>query len=220
MNSVVISCKTIEKELLAAMRESGYNYPVLFLEAGLHNTPGKLKDKIQNYLDRCAGFDTVLLAMGFCGNAVIGLRSHNFQFIMPRCNDCIDLLLGERARPFATIFLTEGWLTGGRHLGQEYDACLTKYGLEKGQRIFGVMLAHYRCLAMLDTKCFDTSAAAKDIQAIAKKLGLTYTVIEGSLDYLKNLLRGEWAKDRFTILPPYTTITSAHCAAKGACHGI
>jgi len=208
VNTIIISCETIRRELEVAMERTNCHYPVLWLESGLHNVPKKLNTAIQTYLDDLQGYNTVLLAMSLCGNSVIGLRSHDFQLVLPRCDDCISLLLDGRERPFATLFMTEGWLKGGRHLGQEYDACIAKYGEKRGTRIFEVMLKNYRSVAMLDTGCYDTALAEPEIRAIGKKLGLEYTRLPGSPAWLEELLRGDWKRERFVILPPNDILTA------------
>lgn len=194
------------------MRVTQCEVPVLWLESGLHNVPKKLNDAIQSHLDTLQGYDTVLLAMSFCGNSVIGLNTRDFQLVLPRTDDCISLLLDGQARPFATLFMTEGWLKGGRHLGQEYEECLAKYGEKRGKRIFNAMLKNYRHIAMLDTGCYDTVAAEPQIKAIGEKLGLEYTTAPGSPSWLEELLLGNWSEDRFLILPPNSTL-------KGDRHG-
>ncbi len=110
MTAVIIACKTIEQELNAAMEQTGCDYPVVWLEPGLHDVPKKLHETLEAHLDTVRGYDTVLLAMGFCGNSVVGLHTHDFELVIPRRDDCISLLLGDTQRPFAAVFLTEGWL--------------------------------------------------------------------------------------------------------------
>lgn len=206
MNPMIVSCETLRCELEATMNRCGCDYPVVWLEAGLHNVSKKLNTAMQEKLDSISGFDTVLIAMSFCGNSVLGLQSRDFQLVIPKCDDCISLLLGTNRRPMDTLFFTEGWLKGGHHLGQEYDECLEKYGEKRGKRIFQVMLKNYRHIAMVDTGCYDTAAAEPQIRAIGKKLGLAFTVLPGSPAYLYELLRGNWEPDRFQILPPNSTL--------------
>lgn len=206
MLPVIISCKTLQRELLSVMKKLDCRYPIVWLDSGLHNVPKKLNAIIQQHLDQIHGCDTVLLAMSLCGNSVIGLQTHDFQLILPRTDDCISLLLGDQERPFATLFMTEGWLEGGRHIGQEYDECLEKYGPSRGKRIFAAMLKNYRYIAMLDTGCYDTAAAEAEIRRIGEKLGLEYTALTGTVQYLEKLLLGNWNPEEFVILPPNSTL--------------
>lgn len=214
MSTVIIACKTIENELLTAMASEQCDYPVLWLESGLHNWPDKLRSRIQELLDSCAAHDRVLLAMSFCGNSVVGLHSHNFRLIIPRCDDCITLLLGSHLRRReikGTYFLTEGWLTGERNLYAEYRQCLAKYGERSGKRIFSAMLNHYTHLALLDTGCFDRQKVEAEVRMIAAELQLEYMDLEGTLSHLRQLLSGPWPDSRFVVLPPHATVTEAMC---------
>ena len=205
MHCCIIACRTLEKELLAAMASIGCTYPVVWLEAGAHNVPDKRRAEIQNALDRIHGFDTVLLAMSLCGNIAAGLQTHDFQLVVPRYEDCITLLLGSsqlrNAHP-GTYFLTEGWLKGADNIWAEYQHSLEKYGEHRTRRIFSAMLANYKKIAFLDTGCADVSAV---IQKIASQLDLEYARIPGRFSNLVDLLRGSW-DSRFLVVPPGKTV--------------
>lgn len=210
----IIACKTIEKELLAAMAQVGCQYPVLWLESGLHNWPDKLRCEVQRLLDSCNGCGTVLLAMSLCGNSVVGLKTGDFSLIVPRCDDCITLLLGspERRKKLpGTYFLTQGWLDGERNLWVEYQMALNKYGEKRGKRIFSAMLAHYDHLALLDTGCFDRQALEPVVQSMARELGLAPACLAGTLEYLRVLLTGPWDREQFLTVPPNGELTWKDC---------
>lgn len=218
MKTIVIACKTIEQELLASMKETGCEYPVLWLESGLHNWPDKLRNRLQELLNRCREYDTVLLAMSFCGNSVVGLKTSDFRLVIPRSDDCITLLLGSfrrRQEAKATYFLTEGWLKGERNLWKEYQDCLAKYGEKRGKRIFAALLANYKHLALVDTGCFDREALEQQVREIASVLGLEYICLDGTLNHLKQLLTGPWWEDRFVLVEPDSTVTAEMCTLKG-----
>lgn len=208
VKTILIACETIKKELLAAMKSTGTDFPVVWLESGLHNVPKKLNEVLQEKLDLCEGYDTVLLGLSLCGNSVLGLKTRDYQLVIPKCDDCISMLLGDSPRLHATMFLTQGWLDGGHHLGQEYDLCMEKYGEKRGKRIFAALLKNYRCLALLDTGCFDADAAETEIRAMAEKLGLEVTTLQGSIRYLEELLSGNWDPTRFVVLPANSTLTA------------
>ena len=200
MNACVIACRTLEKELLAAMNHTGCAYPVRWLPAGAHNVPQKRRAQIREALNECACFDTVLLAMTDCGGCTDGLQSPGPRILVPRCDDCITLLLGSpeiRKQYPATYFLTGGWLAGADNIWTEYRRAVEKHGRDRADRIFGAMLKNYRQLAFVDTGCADHSGP---IQEIASVFGLEYIRIPGTLTWLEDLLTGNW-DDRFRILP-------------------
>lgn len=217
MSTIVIACKTLKNELEAAMSACGSSSEVLWIESGLHDVPKKLHVAVQECLDQCTACSTVLLAMGYCGNAVAGIHTHNFQLVMPRVDDCISLLLGSvtsrrgKSSGGSTYFMTEGWLEGERNIWKEYEYAMNKYGPELGREIFDTMFRNYKNLALIDTGCFDASAAEAQTQQIAEKLNLTYIKLSGTIHYLKELLSGPWDPERFLILPPYSTLEASSC---------
>ena len=201
MKTAIIACRTLEKELLAAMKNTHCAHDVFWLPAGFHNIPQRRREQIQSALDDCREYDTVLLAMSLCGNAAADLVTPGPQVVLPRCDDCITLLLGseeQRTHYPATYFLTEGWLAGKDNLWAEYRRTEEKYGTDRARRIFSSMLANYRYLAYVDTGCGN---AAREVQHIAGQLGLEYLQIPGTLTWLEALLTGTW-DTRFLILPP------------------
>lgn len=213
MNTVIVACRTLEQELLCAMERIGCTLPVRWIESGLHNVPKKLNARLQELLDDCGGFDTVVLAMGFCGNSVVGLKTGSFRLVIPRADDCISLLLGqEQRRSFsATYFLTEGWLKGERNIWAEYQNCVSRYGQEQGRQIFDAMFAHYRFLALVDSGAYDSSAAREQSMDISRQLGLAFRSIPGSLEHIEHLVLGNWDSSTHLILPPNSTVTLEDC---------
>ena len=217
MNTVIIACQTLKNELEAAMAASGRSFEIRWIESGLHNVPKKLHATLQEHLDQCGGFDTVLLVMGYCGNSVAGIETRDFQLVMPRVDDCISLLLGSITRrrrqslEGSTYFMTEGWLEGERNIWKEYEYTMKKYGPELGREIFDAMFQNYRSVALIDTGCYDIAAAAAETRRIAENLKLSYIQLPGTIDYLNDLLSGRWDPDRFLILPPHSRLEAACC---------
>ena len=60
MNTAIIACKTIEDELRHAMAHTGTDWPVVWLEQGLHNVPDMLRSALQTALND-VGAQRVLL---------------------------------------------------------------------------------------------------------------------------------------------------------------
>lgn len=209
MSTIIIACKTMENELRAAMERVDCPYPVLWLEQGLHNWPDRLRREIQRLLDGCTDCDRVLLAMSLCGNAAAGLETRDFSLIIPRCDDCITLMLGspERRREWPdTYFLTRGWLESDLSLWAEYEKAVEKYGKKRGKRIFSTMLRHYQRLALVDTGGFDSDALFPTVTRMAQELELEPIRLDGTLDYLTALLTGPWPEEKFLTVPPHSLV--------------
>ncbi|MDA8306944.1 MAG: DUF1638 domain-containing protein [Deltaproteobacteria bacterium] len=216
METVVIACNTIRDEIEKAALETGCPYRFVWIESGLHLVPGSLRRRLQEELDRMNGAGRVLLAFGICGGAVTGLKTGNYELVIPRVDDCISLLLGsaETKRSCAgaggIYFLTRGWLEGEANIWKEYQATLARFGPEKTERIYRKMLAHYKFLGLIDTGAYDMPSLIPAVREIAAALGLELITLEGKDQYLRRLLEGPWNDDHFLIIPPFTTIELTH----------
>lgn len=214
MDTVVVSCRTLETELTKAMENTQMSYPVFYVESGLHNWPDKLNVRLAELLDPIRA-DRVLLAMGFCGNSVKGLRAGNWELIIPRADDCITLLLGSHrrreqiARDCSAYFLTEGWMRGERNLWVEYLYSVEKYGEKTARRIAKMMYSHYRTLALLDTGAESVEPLAEKTKIIADTLQLEQKVVPATLAFLEDLLTGPWDDGaRFLRKEPGSVVTA------------
>lgn len=207
MLTTVIACKTIEKELLAAIEKVGVQYSVLWLESGLHNSPKKLKRRVTELLDTVTE-GRVLLAMGSCGNSLEGVVSQHTQLIVPRVDDCISILLGSMQQrqkissELAAYFLTEGWMRGERNLWVEHLKMVEKYGEEQAMVIAEMLYAHYRTLALVDCGTSSMEELLEESLEMAKTMSLRQQIIPGTLSYLQQLLTGPWPEDRFAVKAP------------------
>jgi len=212
METVLVACKTLEDELSAAKQATGTNYETVWIESGLHDVPNKLTARLIEVLG-CISADRVLLAMGFCGNSVQGIRAGSYELIIPRVDDCISLLLGSieaRAKvsdEYAAYFLTEGWMRGERNLWVEYQYTFDKYGEEKALHIAEMMFGHYRTLGLLDTGIAPIEPLVESTRIIAETLKLEQKIIPASVGYLELLLTGPWPADKFLVKSPGEEIT-------------
>ena len=212
MNDCVIACQTLRDELLFTMGEAGLEKDVVWIESGLHNTPKKLHARLQETLDMIKGYERVFLVFGTCGNSVLGLKTANFELVMPRVDDCISLLIGspqkreEIAREDAAYFLTEGWMRGERNLWVEYQYSVKKYGREQADEIARIMYGHYRTLGLLDTSASPVEPLVRSTKVIADTFRLEQKIIPATTAYILELLSGPWPEDRFVVKPPYSEL--------------
>ena len=224
MRIAVVACQTIRDELRLALQETGVNYPVLYIEAGLHNKPGALHGRIQRELDMLDNVDTVLLVFGYCGNSMLGVKSAKFQIIVPRVDDCISLLLGstrarrEISQEMGTYFITKGWLECEQNIIWEYERCVVRYGEQRALRLMKRMLGHYRRFMVIDTGAYPVGSVMPRTSAFAQKLAMRHEVVPGSPRLLHKLLLGQWDEE-FIILQPGEEFTlSEVCSGTDACH--
>lgn len=215
MNTLIIACRTIADELNMVIKEIDCNYPILWIDSGLHNFPELLRKRLQEELDHVSNVDQVILVFGFCGNSLLGITAPNYKLIFPRVDDCITLLLGscqkrkEISDEMGTYFLTKGWLDYETNIWVEYQATVKKYGKTRADRIFKAMLQHYERLAIVETGAYNLDVFIEKTKLIANDLKLTHQVVSGELSYVKKLLTGPWDEE-FVIIQPGETVALSH----------
>lgn len=215
MSTLIVACQTIGDELKMAVDETKCNYPILWIESGLHIDPESLRKRLQEELDRITNVEQVLLAFGYCGNALLGLKTAGCRIIFPRVDDCITLLLGscekrkEVSGEMGTYFLTKGWLDYEKNIWVEYQESVKRMGKAKADRIYKMILQHYKRLGVIETGAYELENFLEKTRNIANDLKLDHHVIPGTLRYLKKLLTGPWDEE-FVVIEPGETITLEH----------
>ena len=213
MDTVMITCRTLETEVRRAMNNTGRFLPVTYLESGLHTRPRKLTDALTE-LFREVKAERVLLCIGQCGNALIGLRAGDFEMISPKVDDCLSLLIGS-TRKKANIsfkdrafFITSGWLKGESTIMSEFKRLCDEYDSEIALEILGDMYANYRTIGLVDTGTAPMDELFEKTEELTGLLGFERKVYPGTTDYIEQLLTGPWDTDRFVIKKPFETITT------------
>lgn len=215
MNTLVIACNTIVEELNMAYSETGCEYPILWIESGNHLQRNSLKKRLQEELNNISNVDQVLLTFGFCGNSLFGLKPPSYKMIFPKVDDCITLLLGSCEKrnkvceEMGTYFLTKGWLNYKKNIWYEYQETVKNYGKERADKIFHLILRHYKRLGIIDTGAYNLVDITKRTNVIADGLKLKHQVIPGTLRYVKKLLTGPWDEE-FVVINPGETVTLEH----------
>ena len=207
MSSIIVACNTIADELNLAIRATGVTHPVLWIDSKLHTKPEKLKEQIQGAISRISNVSTIILAFGYCGNALVGIKSERARLIFPKMEDCISLLLGstERRRTLsketASYYLTRGWLESENNIAEEYAYCVRKFGPERALKLMRVMLKHYQHLTLIDTGAYDITPLRLKTEDLAATLGLCHKVVEGSPRLFHKLLAGPWDEEIAQVEP-------------------
>ncbi len=208
MNYLVIACNIMKDELLR-VETNGVSF--VFLEQSLHRTPQKMKEVLQQEVDKAdaawAG-DTIVLAYGLCSNGIVGVKSNRHSLVVPRAHDCISLFLGspdryleEHRKEPGTYYLTKGWIEEGKSpLGilREYTE---KYGKETAEWVIREELKNYTRILLVDMGGDVLETHREHARENARFLNLRYEEIKGSLEYFQKMLEGAWDKD-FIILKP------------------
>lgn len=212
MSTIIVACHTLEDELNLAIRSTGVTHPVYWVDSRLHTKPEKLKEQVQAAVSRIGNVSTILLAFGYCGNALVGLTSETARLILPKVEDCISLLLGSQerrralSRETASYFLTRGWMESENNLASEYDYCVRKFGEQRALKLMRAMLKHYRHLTLIDTGAYEIGPYQKRTEELAALLGLAQRTVQGSQALFHKLLTGPWDGE-FVITEPGEEIT-------------
>lgn len=220
MQTIVVACQTLRDELSLAIKECGVNYPVIYIESGLHNKPELLHRRVQDQLNMIDNVDVILMAFGYCGNSMLEIQSSRFKIVIPRVDDCISLLLGSvevrrRTSQGGTYYLTKGWLDSERNIIGEYEHCVAKYGEKRALRITKTMLAHYKRLMLINTGAYSVKKIMVQTQKFADRLNLHHEIIMGSPRLLHKLLVGSWDKE-FIVLEPGQKLTFSDICHTGS----
>jgi hypothetical protein len=191
-----VACETIENEIKDLFLSLNLNYPIIWLEGGLHNSPERLRLRLQTILDEVNGTcKTLLLSLGYCGGGVSGLVTGNYDTVIPMADDCLSLLLGsmekrvEVSNPI-TYFLTEGWMKHENNIVSDYERTKKKYGKDKADYLNRLLLKNYQRFGLICTGCFNEEQVTSKIEQLACCLGLSVDNLPGDLSWLKSLLVG------------------------------
>jgi len=208
-HTLVMACATVIEEMLTHLPE-GMDYQVF--DFGLHVNPGKLRTALQEAIDAVRGrYDTIILGYGMCSQAVIGIHANGCRLVCPRVDDCIAIFLGSRgaytlqcrAEP-GTYYLTKGWIEVGDTPFSEYERSVERFGRERAGRIYKMMMANYKRLALINTGQYELEKYRDYARQTAEQFGLRYDEIEGSDALVKKILFGPWDEDIVVIEPGET----------------
>ena len=95
--TIVIGCAVLGVDIIHAARQLGLAVDFKFLEAGLHERPDVLKQKLQETIDAVSAAGEagrIVIGYGVCGRGTIGIQSRDIPLFIPKVHDCIAMFLG------------------------------------------------------------------------------------------------------------------------------
>lgn len=210
-HTLVMACATVIEEMLPHLPD-GMDHQVF--DFGLHVNPDKLRATLQEAIDTVSGqYDTIILGYGMCSQAVIGIRANGCRLVCPRVDDCIAIFLGSREAYTTqcryepgTYYLTKGWIEVGDTPFSEYEQAVERYGKERAERLFKLMLGNYKRLALINTGQYELDRFREYARHTAERFGLRYEEIEGADSLVKKSLFGPW-DDEFVVIEAGETFT-------------
>jgi len=228
MRIMCIACDVLARPVYQSAAHSPHTIDVALKRFGLHITPLKLRDALQEQIDDADGagiYDAVVLAYGLCGKATHGLHAGSIPVIIPRAHDCITLFLGGRDRYnrefthcpgtywYVQDFIERGDsedlpLSIGAFTSADTDVLyveyVAKYGADNANYLMDVMSAwsaHYERAVYINLDVGSGSIVAQRARGDAQHRGWRFEQLAGDLVLIKRLLSGDWATD-FLILSP------------------
>ena len=203
---MMLACTTLRREITTFMKKAGLRYPVFYIPDELHFFPEKLNAYLCDFISRLENVDFLLLPMGRCGNGTLGIPSHKTTIVLPKCCDCISLLLsGENLsnldRPKYTYFFTDSWLDYKHSLVKEYEYAVEKYGQSMGDTLTRTMYNHYKYFTYVDSGFGDFEAALTQVSPLAKAVDVEIQRVEAPCGALRKMLSLNFDED-FMLVPP------------------
>ncbi len=205
MNSIILSCPTLKKELLAAMREYGCHTPVMFMPRELHSDPQYLHTYVQDKIDRLYNIDHIIICTSGCGGGTIGLKASTAELIIPRTRDCLDILLSDQSlktlkRNYKGVFFTDSWLEFMKNSSLDLDRLEAEKGKEGAVSFIRKLYGSINQFYIINTGCYDMAPVRAYVDRMVKILNGTVEEIPGSYGILKKMAANHFDED-FLIVP-------------------
>lgn len=210
MNSVILSCPTLRKELQWALTAQRCQALVYFLPQRLHSSPEELREYLQNMIDSFYNVDRIMLCVSGCGGATIGLQANGSEIVLPKTRDCIDILLSgetlsELQRPKNAIFLTESWMEFMQHSRLDMETQIAETGEIAAKEYLKKVYKGFEHFYIIDTGTYDIQKVKAYILPLVELLHGTLHIIRGAYNILHKMASGR-IDDDFMLIPKGGTV--------------
>lgn len=228
---LALTCEALARSVYAAAATSPHTVSVRLFQQGLHNTPQRLRETLQEQIDSVQpdAFEAILLVYGLCGTSTSSLTACHIPLVIPRAHDCITLYLGSKERYlqeftalpgtywYSLDYLEHGSDDGSVALGassqakldEVYEEYVNKYGKDNADHLMSVMGSwqqHYGRAAYIDMGFVNDSEYEQRVKTIAQERGWSFQRLSGNRTLLNKLIWGEWNAEDFLVVPPGYTI--------------
>ena len=202
-NRVIIACRTLEREIQAAMKETGNSCLVYFLPLRFHVAPDEMAVELQRIIDELENVDEVLVCVSGCGGSTKNLKATTADIIIPKTRDCIDLLLSDKDgkinRDKNGIFFTDNWLTFFKESPMAYEKLVKEYGKEEAKEKFRQIYKGFEHFYIVDTGTYNVEEVKGHLKPLVDILNGEITVLKGRYEILRKMIAGQ-IDDSFRIL--------------------
>jgi hypothetical protein len=223
------------RELSAAIARSENACFPHWLRQGLHITPGKIREFVQQEIDKIESwqeelaphrkYDAIALGYGLCGGGVSGLRAGKLPLVIPRTDDCIGILLGSQARYLKTFYevpgiywFSPGWIESADIPCPERDdyrfAQYTEQFGEDNAQYLMEEISHWiekykNGIYILSDLC-DNGPFLNRTRELSSLYRWNYSEVQGDGGLMEKLISGQWDEENFLVCPPGHTIVESN----------
>lgn len=227
MKYKLISCDVLTREVAYCIARTAHTISPVFTAKGDHNVPGRLRERIQAYIDAVETeeekYDAVLLGYGLCGNATMGLQARSLPLVITRAHDCTTLFLGSKSlfkdhfadnpsQSWASIgysergsrLVSDSRTRMGMGMSQNWEELVEIYGEENAEYILETLQPNHGSsdLLFLDVPETRVEEVKQRILKEAEDSGLAFRELTGSIRLIEGLLAGNWSEDDYLVIPP------------------
>ncbi len=194
-NRVIIACRTLEREIQAAMKETGNSCLVYYLPLKFHVAPKEMAVELQRIIDGLTNVDEVLICVSGCGGSTKDLKATTADIVIPKTRDCIDILLsnqeGKIERDKNGIFFTDNWLEFFRESPMAFDKLVKEYGKEEAKEKFRQIYKGFEHFYVVDTGAYNVEEVKAHLKPLVDILGGELTVVKGRYEILRKMIAGK-----------------------------
>ncbi|WP_413831462.1 DUF1638 domain-containing protein [Desulfobacula sp.] len=223
-----IGCAVLAIDMKHCAKKLGIDIEYKFLEAGLHNNPKLLKEKLQAAIDEiCATdlCDRIIIGYGICGKGTIGIQSGSVPLVIPKVHDCVALFLGgdqaykrEFKKYPGTYYLSAGWCEektepisqrkqwvyfGDKKLN--FNDLVEKHGQDAAEHTFDFLNSwqkNYQRAAFIETGAKTSPKYEKLALEMASEYKWKYDKINGSGELIGKMLTAFDSTSDILFVPP------------------
>ena len=204
MNSIVLACPTLKKELLNAWQREGSKIPIYFLPARLHNDLKEMHSYLQQTIDSLANIDRIYLCTTGCGGSTVGIEATTAELVVPRTRDCLDILLaGDKLanlqRDVHGVYYTASWMDFCKNSTIDLDYLTAKMGRGAAEQYLKKLYSKCKDYYIIDTGCYDLAPVQAYVEPIVQIVQGKLHYVEGKYNILRKLAREEIDEDFYLV---------------------
>ena len=223
-----IGCAVLAIDMKHSAKKLGIDIDYKFLEAGLHNNPKLLKEKLQTAIDEISATslcDRIIIGYGICGKGTIGIQSRGVPLTIPKVHDCVALFLGgdqaykrEFKKYPGTYYLSAGWCEektepmsqrkqwayfGDKKLN--FNDLVEQHGKDAARETFDFLNSwqkNYQRVALIETGAKTSPRYEKLALEMANEYKWKYDKIKGGQALIEKMITALDSSDDILFVPP------------------